>query len=131
MSRKDQMTKDDLNQAIIATFNAMEEHAEYVLNQETYVEWSNVRKEYGYSAVKKEDYRLKRIGQILHGSGDAGRSYFVVLDFAKSPPNLAFALSFAFTFALALSFGGFEKLAQTCEGKVVEIDGKKYRLTSV
>ncbi len=58
----------------------------------------------------------------------------------KDKTNLAFALALAFSlafsfslaFALALQCNGIEKLNKdTCEGKVVDIDGRKYKLTAV
>ena len=45
--------------------------------------------------------------------------------------TLAFAFTLALSLALALQHNGIEKLNTGCEGKIVEIDGKKYKLTAV
>ena len=44
----------------------------------------------------------------------------------------AFALSFALSLALSFALGELEKIeTDSCDGKVVEIDGKKYQLSLV
>jgi len=119
--------------AILATFHSMEENIEYVLNDFWFTEMNRVRKEYGYSILEdKKEYVLSRKDQKLFVSGKE------VFDF-KDKTNLAFALTYAFTFSLALAFAfalqnnGLEKLNKkdTCEGRIVEIDGRKYKLTAV
>jgi hypothetical protein len=108
----------------------MEEGVDYVLNDFWFSEMNRVRKQYNYSILKdKKDYLLSRKGEKLLLNGNEA------FDF-KDKTNLAFTLalafSFALAFALALQYNGIEKLNNdTCEGKIVEIDGKKYKLTAV
>ena len=128
------LTIEQTDDAILSTFHGMEEGVDYVLNDFWFTEMNRVRNEFGYSIVKdKREHLLSRKGEkfLLNGKE--------VFDF-KDKTNLSFAFTFAFTFALAFSFAfalalqhnGIEKLNKdTCEGKVVEIDGKKYKLTAV
>ena len=123
-------TIEQIDAAILATFHSMEEGVEYVLNDFWFSEMNRVRKQYNYSILKdKKDYLLSRKGEKLLLNGNEA------FDF-KDKTNLAFTLalafSFALAFALALQYNGIEKLNNdTCEGKIVEIDGKKYKLTAV
>jgi hypothetical protein len=118
------ITIEQTDAAILETFHSMEEGFEYVLNDFWFKKISRVRKEYGYSILKdKKEYILSRKDQKLFVSGKE------VFDF-KDKTNLAFAFASAFDIAFALQYNGIEKLkADTCEGKVVEIDGRKYKLT--
>jgi hypothetical protein len=106
--------------AIRETFYNMEEGVEYVLNDFWFQETNRLRKVHGYSPVKnRQEYKFTRKGDIIFVNNSS------VFDF-DGKHNLAFA------FALALQHNGLEKLkSDTCEGKVVEIDGKKYKLTAV
>jgi hypothetical protein len=122
----------------------MEEGVDYVLNDFWLAEMNRVRKEYDYSILKdRKDYIFSRKGQKLFVSGREvfdfkGKTnlafafaFALTLTFAL-PFTFAFTLSFAFTLAFALQYNGIEKLNKdTCEGKIVEIDGKKYKLTVV
>jgi hypothetical protein len=126
-------TIEQTDAAIHATFHSMEEGVEYVLNDFWFAEMNRVRKQYGYPIHKdRKDYILSRKEQKLFVNG---QDFF---DF-KSKTNLTFAfVAFAFTFAFALALAsalqhnGIEKLNKdACEGKVVEIDGRKYKLTAV
>jgi hypothetical protein len=130
------LTIEQTDAAILATFHSMEEGVDYVLNDFWFSEMNRVRKEYGYSIFKnKKEYVFSRKGEKLFVNEQE------VFDF-KDKTNLAFpfAFSFAFSFSFNLTFAlsfalqhnGIEKLNKdTCEGKVVEIDGKKYKLTAV
>jgi hypothetical protein len=142
------LTIEQTDAAILATFHSMEEGVDYVLNDFWFAEMNRVRKEFGYSIFKnKKEYVFSRKGEKLLLNGNEA------FDF-KDKTNLAFtlafalALAFAFTFAFAFSFtlalafaltlaaalqhNGIEKLNKdTCEGKVVDIDGRKYKLTAV
>jgi hypothetical protein len=109
----------------------MEEGVDYVLNDFWFAEMNRARKEFCYSIVKdKREFILSRKGEkfLLNGKE--------VFDF-KNKTNLARRFARVFftidrTFAIALQHDGIEKLNKdTCEGKVVEIDGKKYKLTAV
>ena len=128
------ITIEQSDTAIRETFYNMEEGAEYVLNDFWFGEANRVRKEYDYALLEdKREYKFTRKGDELFVNNNP------VFNFdGKSNLTLAFALTFALTFAfafalaLALQHNGLEKLkSDTCEGKVVEIDGKKYKLTAV
>lgn len=123
--------------AIRETFYSMEEGVEYILNDFWFGETNRLCKEHGYSIFKdKREFIFSRSGDKLFLNKNE------VFRF-KDKTNLPFALPFAFTLALALSFAfsfalffalqhnGIEKLNTGCEGKIVEIDGKKYKLTAV
>jgi hypothetical protein len=128
------LTIEQTDAAILATFHSMEEGVDYVLNDFWFAEMNRHRKECGYSFVKdKKQHLLSRKGEKLLLNGNEA------FDF-KDKTNLAFALALAFSlafsfslaFALALQCNGIEKLNKdTCEGKVVDIDGRKYKLTAV
>jgi hypothetical protein len=130
------LTIEQTDAAILATFHSMEEGVEYVLNDHWFSEMNRVRKEFGYSILKdKREHLLSRKGEkfLLNGKeffdfkDKTNLAFAFAIAFA-----LAFAIAFAFALTLALQHNGIEKLkADTCEGKVVEIDGRKYKLTSV
>ena len=113
------LTIEQTDAAILSTFHGMEECVDYVLNDSWFAEMNRVRKQYNYSILKdKREHLLSRKGEkfLLNGKE--------VFDF-KDKTNLAFS------FALAFQHNGIEKLNTGCEGKVVEIDGRKYKLTAV
>jgi hypothetical protein len=130
------LTIEQTDDAILSTFHSMEEGVDYVLNDFWFRELNRVRKQYNYSTLKdKKDYLLSRKGEKVLLNGQE------VFDF-KDKTNLAFALAFTTddlavaiavaASASALQYNGIEKLNKdTCEGKVVEIDGRKYKLTAV
>jgi hypothetical protein len=135
------LTIEQTDAAILATFHSMEEGVDYVLNDFWFAEMNRVRKEYDYArAEHKVEFIFSRKAEKLLLNGDEA------FDF-KDKTNLAFALTLAFAFnfafnfvavvfafalAVALQHNGIEKLNKdTCEGKVVEIDGRKYKLTAV
>ena len=116
------LTIEQSDASIRDTFYNMEEGAEYVLNDFWFQETNRLRKEHHYLPLKdKREYKFSRKGDHLFINND------FVFDFdGKS----TFAL--AFSFSLVLQCNGLEKLNKdTCDGKVVEIDGKKYKLTAV
>ena len=125
------LTIEQTDDAILSTFHSMEEGVDYVLNDFWFSEMNRVRKEYSYATAKhKVNFILSRKGEKFLLNGNE------VFDFKdKTNLSLAFALSLsalALALALALQHDGIEKLNKdTCEGKVVEIDGKKYKLTAV
>lgn len=124
------LTVEQTDAAIRETFYNMDEGVDYVLNDFWFQEANRVRKQYGYSIVKqKQDCWFSRKGNRLFLNDS------LVFDF-DGKHNLAFTLSFALSFARSFAFvlqhNGFEKLNKdTCAGKVVEIDGKKYKLIEV
>ena len=143
-------TIEQSDAAIRETFYNMEEGVEYVLNDFWFSETNRLRKEHKYSLLEdKREYKFSRKGDKLFVNNS------LVFDFYMKS-NLAFAFAFTLAFALAglaataaaralsaragaarvvalaLQHNGIEKLNKdTCEGKVVEIDGKKYKLTAV
>jgi len=118
------LTIEQTDTAIRETFHNMEEGVDYVLNDFWFQETNRLRKEYDYALLNdKREYKFTRKGDQLFVNNNP------VFNF-DGKSNLTFAL--AFTFALALQHNGLEKLkSDTCDGKVVEIDGKKYKLTAV
>ena len=136
------LTVEQTDAAILATFHSMEEGVDYVLNDFWFAEMNRVRKEYDYAPAKhKVEFIFSRKAEKLLLNGQE------IFDF-KDKTNLAltfsltfsltltltltFALAFTLAFPLALQHNGIEKLNKdTCEGKFVEIDGKKYKLTAV
>jgi hypothetical protein len=128
------ITIEQSDAAILATFHSMEEGVDYVLNDFWFSEMNRVRKEFGYSIFKnKKEYVFSRKGEkfLLNG-----KEVFLFKDKTNLAFAFALALAFTYTFTLAFAFAlqhnGIEKLNKdTCEGKVVEIDGKKYKLTAV
>ena len=126
-----QQTIEQTDAAIREAFFHMEEGADYVLNDFWFAELNRVRKDCNLASIQKRDeYKLLRRGWKLFVNGCH------VFDFTgKSNFTFAFALTFSFFavfFSTALQHNGIEKLNKdTCAGKVVEIDGKKYKLTAV
>ncbi len=126
------LTIEQTDAEIHATFHSMEEGVDYVLNDFWFAEMNRVRKEFGYATAKhKVEFILSRKGEKFFLNGN---EVFLF----KDKTNLAFALAFAFAWflapasvALALQYNGIEKLNTGCEGKIVEIDGKRYKLTAV
>ena len=121
------LTIEQTDDAILSTFHSMEEGVDYVLNDFWFDEMNRVRKQCGYSIFKdKKQHLLSRKGEKLFVNSNE------IFDF-KDKTNLSFALSLAFalSFSFAFQHNGIEKLNTDCEGKIVEIDGKKYKLTAV
>ena len=119
--------------AILNIFHSMEEGAEYVLNDYWFAETNRMRKENCFSQLKyKQECKYVRKGDRLFLNKEK------VFDFTgKSGLSLAigdilYAFTLSFPSVLALEDNGLEKLkADACDGKVIEIDGKKYKLTAV
>lgn len=126
------LTIEQTDAAIRETFYNMEEGVDYVLNDFWFPEENQVRKQYNYSLLKdKKEYKFSRQGDRLFVNNgfifDFDGKHNLSFTFA-----FTFGFAFAFTFAFALQHNGIEKLNKdTCEGKVVEIDGRKYKLTAV
>ena len=126
------ITIEQTDTAILETFHNMEEGIEYVLNDFWFAETNRVRKEYDYSLLKdKKKHKFTRKGDHLFIDKN------FIFDFTGKS-NLAFAFANVAAFlvlgvvALSLQHNGLEKLNKdTCDGKVVEIDGRKYKLTAV
>jgi hypothetical protein len=134
------MTIEQTDAAILATFHSMEEGVDYVLNDHWFSEMNRVRKEYNYSLFKnKQEWKFSRKSDKLFVNGicyfDFDRNSNIAFTFATRRADLQ-PITFTFPcttcFSYALQHNGLEKLkTDTCEGKVVEIDGRKYKLTAV
>ena len=124
------ITIEQSDAAIRETFYNMEEGVEYVLNDFWFSETNRLRKKHKCSLFEdKREYKFSRKGDELFVNNR------LVFDFYMKS-NLAFAFAFCFGFvvvvATVLQHNGLEKLNKgTCDGKVVEIDGRTYKLTAV
>lgn len=112
--------------AILNTFNLMEEGVEYLIESDYAKEINRISAENKWNTFDRAAYKLVRRGSVLSVSD----CWKVDL---KGKKNLLFrlhALPAWFTFAL---LHGAVEVAErkSCDGKVVEIDGKKYKLTAV
>ena len=134
------LTIEQADAAIRETFYNMEEGAEYVLNDFWFGEANRVRKEYDYPLSKnKQEWKLSRKGDKLFANGayyfDFDGKNSIAFTFTTTRADrqpLTFTFPITICFSYALQCNGIEKLNKdTCEGKVVEIDGKKYKLTAV
>jgi hypothetical protein len=125
-----QQTIEQTDAAIRETFYNMEEGVEYVLNDFWFKEANRTRGTYDYALLKyKRQLSFSRKGDQLFFNDS------FVLDF-DGQSNIILVLSFLstvdVTIGLALQHNGIEKIHKdNREGKVVEIDGKKYRLAAV
>lgn len=135
------LTVKQTDVAIVNFFYGMEKDVEYVINDFWFSETNRVRNHYGYDLLKdRSEYLFTRNGDCLFVNGKK------VFDFSSDgknfshyKDNITFDLILAlrsvalpFTLALPLQYNGIEKLNKdTCDGKVVEIDGRKYKLTAV
>jgi hypothetical protein len=127
------ITIEQSDAAIREIFYSMEEGAEYVLNDFWFQETNRLRKENCFSQLKhKQECKYVRKGEELFLNKEkvfdfTGKSNLSSLSEIFFTPLLS-----PFPSVLALEDNGFEKLkSDTCDGKVVEIDGKKYKLTAV
>jgi hypothetical protein len=119
--------------AILNIFHSMEEGVEYALNDHWFEYTNRMRKENCFFQLKhKQECKYVRKGEKLFLNKEK------VFDFTgKSGLSLAigdilYAFTLSFPSVLALEDNGLEKLNKnTCEGKVVEIDGRQYKLTAV
>ena len=121
------ITIEQSDTAIRETFYNMEEGAEYVLNDFWFQETNRLRKENCFSQLKhKQECKYVRKGEELFLNKEK------VFDLSLAIGDILYAFTFSFPSVLALEDNGLEKLNKnTCDGKVVEIDGKKYKLTAV
>jgi hypothetical protein len=122
------ITIEQSDNAIRETFYSMECGIEYVLNDHWFAEVNRFRKEQHCSILKdKKEYILIRKGESLALNGQE-----IFFDFkGKTNLSLAFAFFVSGSVGVVIQCNGIEKLetVNTCEGKVVEIDGRKYKLT--
>lgn len=124
-------TVEHSDTAMREIFYSMEEGVEYVLNDFWFTEINRIRKENEWQCIEdKQRYKFSRKDDKLFVNGEFR------FDF-DGKQNIAFELVFAgdraaVVFSFALQHSGLENLNKgTCEGKVVEIDGRKYKLTAV
>lgn len=119
--------------AILNIFHSMEEGVEYVLN-DYWLEYTNrMRKENCFSQLKhKQECKYVRKGEKLFLNKEKVFDFTGKSDLSLAIGDILYAFTLSFPSVLALEDNGLEKLNKdTCDGKVVEIDGKKYKLTAV
>jgi hypothetical protein len=119
--------------AILNIFHSMEEGAEYVLNDYWFAETNRMRKENCFSQLKhKQECKYVRKGEELLLNKEKVFDFTGKSNLSLAIGDILYAFTFSFPSVLALEDNGLEKLkSNTCDGKVVEIDGKKYKLTAV
>ena len=119
--------------AIREIFYSMEEGAGYVLNDYWFTETNRLRKENCFSQLKhKQECKYVRKGEELFLNKEKVFDFTGKSNLCLAIGDILYAFTFSFPSVLALEDNGLEKLkADTCEGKVVEIDGRKYKLTAV
>ena len=109
--------------AILSTFTEMKEGVEYVLTATALSETNAVRKDSGYSEIKREYHKFCRKGNKLFCNN------VVVLDFDRTTASFSFALDLAFSTAVAFQSGEIEELNKdTLDGTLLVKDGRTYRL---
>jgi len=127
------ITTEQSDTAIRDTFYNMEDGAEYVLNDFWFSETNRLRKENCFSQLKhKQECKYVRKGEELFLNKEKVFDFTGKSNLSLAIGDILYAFTFSFPSVLALEDNGLEKLNKdTCEGKVVEIDGKKYKLTAV
>ena len=132
------ITIEQSDAAILATFHSMEESFDYVLNDFWFAEMNRIREKYIFSIIEnKEEYIFSRKGEKLFVNGDEAFDFndktniTLSFTFTITYSSICTSIALALSLALALQHNGIEKLNTGCEGKVVEIDGRKYKLTAV
>lgn len=123
------ITEKQLVDSINENISSMEEGIEYLCNKEHWDKSNAERSKRGWSQLKREDYTFTR------SCGKLKMNNSVICD-EKVVDSFAFAFAFSFSFSLlSLAFFALSSMERkhpnTCEGKVVEIDGKKYQLKLV
>lgn len=122
------LTEKQIVDSINENLQNMAEGVPYYFNAGAFANYNESRKKHGYGLLKREDYVFIRTGGNLVVNGKVVCPQ--VVDSAFVFAFFAFAFAFAFSFA----FAPMERVTayqapDTCDNKVVEIDGKKYRLT--
>lgn len=123
------MQEKDFVDAIKSTIDNMEEGAEYLIEKEYFDQINIERKKHGHGSLSRKQYTFMRKQEVLYIDHQVVKWDRITLSFAFTLLDIRFnALALAFTFALA--FGKLEKMSEevTCDGKLVEIEGKKYKL---
>jgi hypothetical protein len=110
----------------------LEEAQEYLLTAECMNKINTERAKYSYIHLARDDWTFRVVNGVLF----TREKKVIKIDDIESLFSLSFAFSFAFAFtfafAYAFAFADFEKKnANTCDGKTVEIDGLKYKLSLV
>ena len=138
MSLTVEQSVEQSDSAIRQAFYSMKEGVEYLLNDFCFSEANRLRVAYGYYIIKdKQENKFSRKGDELFLNNQSifdfdGKNSIALTFAAARADRQPFAFPIAICFCFALQHNGFEKLNKdTCEGKVVEIDGKKYKLTAV
>ena len=127
------LTIEQTDAAIHATFHSMEEGVEYVLNDYWFEYTNRMRKENCFSQLKhKQECKYVRKGEKLFLNKEKVFDFTGKSGLSLAIEDILYAFTLSFPSVLALEDNGLEKLkADACDGKVIEIDGKKYKLTAV
>ena len=127
------LTIEQTDAHILATFHSMEEGVDYVLNDYWFEYTNRMRKENCLSQLKhKQECKYVRKGEKLFLNKEKVFDFTGKSALALAIEDILYAFTLSFPSVLALEDNGLEKLkADTCDGKIVEIDGKKYKLTAV
>jgi hypothetical protein len=125
------ITFDQLKEAYQETIDSFEEGEAYSLNPDVLAQYNAERKKLGYSVIADKAWKVRKENGELKFSGDYGK-YWSVVTKVKVDSTFAFAFTFTFScvaFALC-SKNNWIKVNEGfgCNGKVVEIEGKKYKL---
>ena len=107
------ITEQQFYDSVVETLMSMEEGVEYLVEEEYWNRYNIERKKLEYSYIDRKQYPLKVIQNRLW----VGNTNICNVKDCNNP--------------FALAFHKIEKLhkEKTCDGKIVEIDGKKYKLT--
>lgn len=123
----------DINNSCLEALNSMEEGVRYELTPDALEYVNTIRKEHGYNSIKPFSFTKDNNRLIFDWEENGWENSVIRID--KEDFTLAFALAFPLAFAFAFTFafaeGRFQKVSSSCDGKVVEIEGIKYKLVKV
>lgn len=124
-TRTSSFSLEDIENTSWNNFCNMLDGVEYTFTENIRQKYNTEAKKYPYYEPKQNEYQFRRNGSSLFYSYDFGKN-FLKLEVKKE------------NFALALAANEIKKVNEgkdnnkvSCNGKVVEIDGKKYKLTEV
>ena len=121
----------DINKSFLEVFNSMESDIPYEFNSKAFENLNVVRKKHNYSQFKPFSFQRDKNKLIFNWLENNWSPTIVEIDCESPNAYVAFAVSyFAFAFACAVAENQIQKVKKdTCDGEIVEIKGKKYKLT--
>lgn len=131
------LNRGDINKSFLEVFHSMKEGVVYELVPDSFKEMNTSRREKNLDDLKP--FVFKRGGEnlIFDWKTNGWASIIVKVDDNK-PLVLALALgavlplALSFTLALAFAEGQIREVKNdSCDGKVVEIEGRKYKLMEI